>query len=170
MRSSGVFAGESGVLFMDMIAEIRRRHLVSKESISSIARDLKLSRPTVRKHCRTQSEPVYQRRQAADADAGRVPGDAGDLAAHRTPAARKRSAAPPVGCSRACRSRGIAVPTTACSGSCSAGRRAKSGPALTQAFVPLGVCARRGLPVRLEPRACRTRLASCRPSRSRISG
>ena len=46
---------------MDMIAEIRRRHLVSKESISSIARDLNLSRPTVRKHCRTQSEPVYHR-------------------------------------------------------------------------------------------------------------
>ena len=54
-------AGGSGVLFMDMIAEIRRRHLVSKESISSIARDLNLSRPTVRKHCRTQSEPVYHR-------------------------------------------------------------------------------------------------------------
>jgi hypothetical protein len=49
------------VLFMDMIAEIRRRHLVSKESISSIARDLQLSRPTVRKHCRTQSEPIYRR-------------------------------------------------------------------------------------------------------------
>ena len=49
------------MLFMDTIAEIRRRHLVSKESISSIARDLKLSRPTVRKHCRTQSEPIYQR-------------------------------------------------------------------------------------------------------------
>ena len=48
---------------MDTIAEIRRRHLVSKESISSIARDLKLSRPTVRKHCGTQSEPVYQRRK-----------------------------------------------------------------------------------------------------------
>jgi len=46
---------------MDMIAEIRRRHLVSKESIRSIARDLKLSRPTVRKHCRTQCEPVYRR-------------------------------------------------------------------------------------------------------------
>jgi transposase len=46
---------------MDMIAEIRRRHLVSRESISSIARDLKLSRPTVRKHCRSQSEPVYHR-------------------------------------------------------------------------------------------------------------
>lgn len=49
------------MLFMDMIAEIRRRHLVSKESISSIARDLKLSRPTVRKHCRSQCEPIYQR-------------------------------------------------------------------------------------------------------------
>ena len=48
---------------MDMIAEIRRRHWVSKESISSIARDLKLSRPTVRKHCRTQAEPVYHRRK-----------------------------------------------------------------------------------------------------------
>ena len=46
---------------MDTIAEIRRRHLISHESISSIARDLKLSRPTVRKHCRTQSEPVYHR-------------------------------------------------------------------------------------------------------------
>jgi hypothetical protein len=46
---------------MDMIAEIRRRRLVSRESISSIARDLKLSRPTVRKHCRTKSEPIYRR-------------------------------------------------------------------------------------------------------------
>lgn len=49
------------MLLMDMIAEIRRRHLISQESISSIARDLKLSRPTVRKHCRTRSEPVYHR-------------------------------------------------------------------------------------------------------------
>ncbi len=49
------------MLLMDMIAEIRRRHLISQESISSIARDLKLSRPTVRKHCRTLSEPVYHR-------------------------------------------------------------------------------------------------------------
>jgi len=46
---------------MDMIAEIRRRHLISKESISSIARDLKLSRPTVRKHCRSTAEPIYHR-------------------------------------------------------------------------------------------------------------
>ena len=46
---------------MEVIAEIRRRHLVSGESISSIARDLKLSRPTVRKHLRTESEVVYLR-------------------------------------------------------------------------------------------------------------
>src|ERR1700678_1084432 len=46
---------------METIAEIRRRHLVNKESISSIARDLRLSRATVRKHCRTQREPVYRR-------------------------------------------------------------------------------------------------------------
>ncbi len=51
------------MLHMDLIAEIRRRHLVSKESISSIARELKLSRPTVRKHCRTRHEPRYQRRE-----------------------------------------------------------------------------------------------------------
>src|SRR3954462_15126935 len=35
--------------------------LVSKESISSIASALKLSRPTVRKHCRTQCELIYRR-------------------------------------------------------------------------------------------------------------
>ena len=46
---------------MDVIADIRRRHLVSKESISAIARDLNLSRPTVSKHCRSQCEPLYHR-------------------------------------------------------------------------------------------------------------
>ena len=51
------------MLLMDLIAEVRRRRLVSKESISSIARDLKLSRPTVRKHCRTRCEPSYRRRE-----------------------------------------------------------------------------------------------------------
>lgn len=41
---------------MDIIAEIRRRHFVSKESISSIARSLGLSRPTVRKHLKTEAD------------------------------------------------------------------------------------------------------------------
>ena len=56
-----MFAGESGVLLMDLIAEIRRRHLVRHESISSIARYLKLCRQTVRRHCRTEAQPSYQR-------------------------------------------------------------------------------------------------------------
>ena len=46
---------------MDIIAEIRRRHFVSKENISSIARSLGLSRPTVRKHLKTEVEPEYRR-------------------------------------------------------------------------------------------------------------
>ncbi|MFQ5641996.1 MAG: IS21 family transposase [bacterium] len=46
---------------MDIIAEIRRRHFVSGESISSIARSLNISRPTVRKHLKTETEPVYRR-------------------------------------------------------------------------------------------------------------
>lgn len=46
---------------MDIIAEIRRRHFVSGESISSIAKSLKLSRPTVRKHLKTEQEPKYER-------------------------------------------------------------------------------------------------------------
>jgi len=46
---------------MDIIAEIRRRHLVSGESISAIARSLNLSRPTVRKHLHSTVAPVYER-------------------------------------------------------------------------------------------------------------
>jgi len=46
---------------MDIIAEVRRRHLVSGESISSIARSLKISRPTIRKHLSTEVESVYNR-------------------------------------------------------------------------------------------------------------
>ena len=46
---------------MDIVAEVRRRHFVSKENISSIARSLGISRPTVRKHLKTEVEPVYQR-------------------------------------------------------------------------------------------------------------
>jgi transposase len=56
------FAGATGVLSMDFIAEIRRRHFISSESISSIALSLKLSRTTVRKHLKTIEEPVYQRK------------------------------------------------------------------------------------------------------------
>jgi hypothetical protein len=50
------------MLFMDFIAEIRRRHFVSDEDISSIARSLNQSRTTVRKHLLTTEEPIYQRK------------------------------------------------------------------------------------------------------------
>lgn len=46
---------------MEFIADIRRRHLVDGESISSIARDLQRSRPTVRKALTALTEPVYHR-------------------------------------------------------------------------------------------------------------
>ncbi len=48
---------------MDIIAEVRRRHFVSKdkESISSIAHSLGVSRPTVRRHLQMEAESVYQR-------------------------------------------------------------------------------------------------------------
>ena len=48
---------------MDIIYEIRRRHLVQKQTITEIARDMGLSRPTVRKHLATVEEPKYQRIQ-----------------------------------------------------------------------------------------------------------
>lgn len=46
---------------MKLIADIRRRHLIGHESVSAIARDLKLSRSTIRKHLLSQTDPVYQR-------------------------------------------------------------------------------------------------------------
>jgi transposase len=46
---------------MEQIAEIRRRHFVSGETISDIAKSLNLSRPTVRKALKAEAEPVYQR-------------------------------------------------------------------------------------------------------------
>jgi len=48
---------------MDIIYEIRRRHLVQKQTITAIARDMGLSRPTVRKHLNTVEEPKYIRAQ-----------------------------------------------------------------------------------------------------------
>ncbi len=55
---------------METIAKIRRRHFVGKESISSIARDLGLSRPTVRKHLKTIDPPQYKRTKSYQARLG----------------------------------------------------------------------------------------------------
>ena len=48
---------------MDMIYEIRRRYLVQKQTVTAIAKDMGLSRPTVRKHLLTVEEPQYKRVQ-----------------------------------------------------------------------------------------------------------
>jgi len=50
---------------MDIIYEIRRRHFVQKQTITEIARDMGLSRPTVRKHLNTVEESKYVRAQSA---------------------------------------------------------------------------------------------------------
>lgn len=42
---------------MDIIYEIRRRHSVQKQTVTAIARDMGLSRPTVRKHLNTVEQP-----------------------------------------------------------------------------------------------------------------
>jgi transposase len=58
---------------MEFIAEIRRRHFVGGESVSAIARDLQLSRPTVRKALKALAEPRYTRqRQPAPKPGGFV--------------------------------------------------------------------------------------------------
>ncbi len=44
---------------MDIIYEIRRRHSVQKQTITAIARDMGISRPTVRKHLNTVEEPKW---------------------------------------------------------------------------------------------------------------
>jgi len=54
---------QPGVIHMEFIAEIRRRHFVGGESVSAIARDLQLSRPTVRKALKALAEPTYTRQR-----------------------------------------------------------------------------------------------------------
>ena len=55
---------------MDMIYEIRRRHLVQKQTITEISRDMGISRPTVRKHLATVEEPKYERVQPSSPNLG----------------------------------------------------------------------------------------------------
>ncbi|MDD4905697.1 MAG: hypothetical protein PHD39_06020 [Methylobacter tundripaludum] len=50
---SGFLPENPGVLVMDIIAEIRRRFHIDKETITSLANTFNLSRPTIRKHLKT---------------------------------------------------------------------------------------------------------------------
>jgi transposase len=121
---------------MDMIAEIRRRHLVGKESISSIARDLNLSRPTVRKHCRTRSEPVYQRhKQPAPMLGGfQATLEAWLRTERMLPKAQRRTARRLF---EGLQAEGYRGAYDSVQRFVQRWKAAKSGPALTQAFVPL---------------------------------
>ncbi len=49
------------MLCMETVTKIRRRHKVNGESISSIARDLNLSRNTVKKYLKQSDPPDYWR-------------------------------------------------------------------------------------------------------------
>ena len=55
---------------MDIIYEIRRRYSVQKQTITAIAKDMGISRPTVRKHLNTLEEPKYERVQPASPKLG----------------------------------------------------------------------------------------------------
>jgi len=48
---------------MDVLPEIRRLHFVEGMTISDLAKQFNLSRPTIRKHLNTVEEPVYPTRQ-----------------------------------------------------------------------------------------------------------
>lgn len=48
---------------METYVKLRRRHLVKQESISSLARDLNLTRNTIKKYLRAEAEPAYHREQ-----------------------------------------------------------------------------------------------------------
>lgn len=48
---------------MDIIYEIRRRYLIQKQTVTAIAKDMGLSRPTIRKYLITVEEPKYERAQ-----------------------------------------------------------------------------------------------------------
>jgi transposase len=138
------------VLYMETIAEIRRRHLVNKESISSIARDLRLSRATVRKHCRTQREPVYRRAKQLAPRLGAFQETLETwLRTERLlPKAQRRTARRLF---EGLQAEGYHGAYDSVQRFVQRWKAAKSGSSLAHAFVPLAFAPRRGLSVRLEP-------------------
>ena len=50
---TGFLPEKPGVIKMDVIPEIRRLHFVEKVTITDLAKQFKLSRPTIRKHLKT---------------------------------------------------------------------------------------------------------------------
>jgi len=59
---------------MESFAKLRRRHFVHGESISAIARELNLSRNTVKKYLKSESAPNYQRERQTSPQLGEYEG------------------------------------------------------------------------------------------------
>lgn len=144
------------MLFMDLIAEIRRRRLVGKESISSIARDLNLSRPTVRKHCRSQCEPLYRRQKQPTPMLGAFEATLETwLRVERDlPKAQRRTARRLF---EGLQAEGYRGAYDSVQRFVQRWKAIKSGPSHHSGLRAAVVLAWRGLPVRLEPRTCRAR-------------
>jgi transposase len=60
----GFLPENPGVIRMKVVAEIRRLHFVERVTVSALAQQFSLSRPTIRKHLKTVEEPVYPVRQS----------------------------------------------------------------------------------------------------------
>jgi len=61
---TGFLPENPGVIKVEVVAEIRRLHFVEHVTVSELAKQFKLSRPTIRKHLHTLDEPVYPVRQS----------------------------------------------------------------------------------------------------------
>ncbi|WP_232056735.1 hypothetical protein [Methylomonas rhizoryzae] len=62
----GFLPENPGVIDVEEVAEIRRLHFVEKVTVSELAKQFKLFRPTIRKHLHTLDEPVYPVRGGAE--------------------------------------------------------------------------------------------------------
>lgn len=79
---------------MESFAKLRRRHLVHGESISAIARDLNVSRNTVKKYLRSGEVPAYRRDSQPSPKLGAFEGQLKDWLQQdgQRPKAQRRSA------------------------------------------------------------------------------
>ncbi|WP_228125113.1 IS21 family transposase [Candidatus Methylospira mobilis] len=60
---TGFLPENPGVIKVNQVAEIRRLHFVEKATVSELAKQFELSRPTIRKHLKTLDDPVYPLRK-----------------------------------------------------------------------------------------------------------
>ena len=105
---------------MDIIYEIRRRHAVQKQTVTAIARDMGISRPTVRKYLNTVEESQYERVQPASPKLGQFESQLTTWLEEeaKLPRPPRRTA---IDSLKAYKKSAAAAPMTACNGSSNAG-------------------------------------------------